>query len=109
MVTRIARAYLLLATSLAFAVSVVGQCVTPSFEAGISVAAGGSGPRGDFASGDFNDDGRTDLVVPRFITNTISVLLGNATGGPTVVLVTSVQGPMAVEVGDFPARYRRRY
>ena len=77
------------------------QCIAPSFDAGINVTAGGPGPAGEIASGDFNGDGRTDLVVPRFITNTISVIFGQATGSPTVVLVTSVIRPVAAGVGDF--------
>ncbi len=74
------------------------QCTTPNFDAGINVEAAGSGA-GVIASGDFNGDGRTDLVVPH--SNTISVILGTAAGPPTVVLVTSVQGPGAVGVADF--------
>ncbi len=74
------------------------QCSTASFYAGINIEAAGSGA-GIIASGDFNGDGRIDLVVPH--SNTISVILGTAAGPPTVVLVTSVQGPGAVGVADF--------
>jgi hypothetical protein len=92
----------LLAATVAFtANSTVGQCVAPSFDTGILVEAGGAGPGGEIATGDLNGDGRMDLVVPHFITNTISVLFGTSTGAPSVLLVTSVQRPAAVGVGDF--------
>jgi hypothetical protein len=53
------------------------------------------------ASGDFNGDGRTDFVVTNAQTNTIYVLLGNASGVPAVVGVNSVIGPRRVGVADF--------
>lgn len=77
------------------------QCPAPNFDSGIDVEGAGAGPQGEIASGDLNGDGRTDLVVPRFIANTVSVILGNADGPPTVVLVTSVMRPLAAGVGDF--------
>lgn len=77
------------------------QCTAPNFDAAINVQAAGPGPRGEFTSGDINGDGITDLVVPRFIANTISVILGNPSGAPTVVLVTSVVRPWTAGVADF--------
>lgn len=101
MLYRITRAFFLAATVLAIAVSTAGQCTVPSFDAGIVVTAGGPGPAGEIASADLNGDGRTDILVPRYITNTISLIFGSSTGTPTVVLLTSVQRPTAVGIADF--------
>ena len=85
----------------ALPVQLDAQCTGPSFDAGLHVEGGGSGSAGEIASGDVNGDGRTDLVVPGQGANTISIILGNASGAPTVVLVTSVIRPIAAGVGDF--------
>lgn len=93
---------LLLLTCVAVATSpAFGQCSTPSFDAAVVVAAGGPGPHGEIASGDLNDDGRTDILIPRYITDTISIIFGSATGTPSTVSLTSVRRPIAVGVGDF--------
>ncbi|HEX6186614.1 MAG TPA: FG-GAP-like repeat-containing protein [Pyrinomonadaceae bacterium] len=57
------------------------------------------GTAGEIASGDFNDDGRTDVVFPH--AGAVSVLLGKANGAPSVVQITSVSQPAAVGVGHF--------
>jgi hypothetical protein len=95
------RTFLFVTTILACAVSAVPQCTAPSFDAGIVVTAGGPGPTGEIASADLNGDGITDILVPRYGTNTVSLIFGSATGTPTVVLLTSVQRPNAVAVADF--------
>ncbi len=95
------RAALLAACLALGAGSIAAQCVAPAFDAAVVIAAGGPGPAGEIASGDLNGDGRTDLLVPRYITNTISLIFGSPTGTPTVVLLTSVQRPLAVGVADF--------
>lgn len=101
--TRTKLIFILLGAAGLFAqpVQLKAQCNAPSFDAGINVQAAGPGPAGEITAADVNGDGITDLLVPRFIANTISVILGNAAGPPTVVLVTSVVRPLAVGVGDF--------
>ena len=99
--TKLIVMFLVGASSLFKPTQVKAQCTAPSFDAGINVQAAGPGPAGEITAGDVNGDGITDLLVPRFIANTISVILGNAAGPPTVVLVTSVVRPLAVGVGDF--------
>jgi VCBS repeat-containing protein len=65
-------------------------------------------PVGDFtfpfsvAVGDFNGDGKPDLVVANEFSNNVSVLLGNGTGGFTgPTNFTAGSGPASVAVGDF--------
>jgi hypothetical protein len=54
------------------------------------------------AAGDFNADGKTDLVTADALDKTLSVFLGNGDGTlqPRLV-VTAVSSPSAVEVADF--------
>jgi hypothetical protein len=62
-----------------------------------------SGPR-DVASGDFNRDGKLDLVVANRLSNTVSVLLGNGDGTfQTAVNYGTGTGPEALAVADFNA------
>ncbi|MEO5988648.1 MAG: FG-GAP-like repeat-containing protein [Candidatus Eisenbacteria bacterium] len=59
------------------------------------------------ASGDFNADGITDLAVANSASGSVSVLLGNGTGGAgngtfgTANTVASGSGPNGVSVGDW--------
>lgn len=54
------------------------------------------------AVGDFNGDGKLDLVVTNTADNTISVLLGNGDGTfQNQVTYATGKGPTAVAVGDF--------
>jgi hypothetical protein len=55
------------------------------------------------AIGDFNDDGKVDLVVANSSDNTITILLGNGTGGftPTAKAVNAGNHPLALAVADF--------
>lgn len=67
---------------------------------GISFPAG-DGAR-SVAVGDFNQDGRQDLAVANYRSDTVSVLLGRVRGGfgaPTSYPAGS--GPASVAVGDF--------
>ncbi len=75
----------------------------PSFLAPVNYAAGLDEPR-DVVTGDFNGDGRRDLTVANFRSNTVGVLLGNADGSfqPTLTSATGAY-PMALAVGDFNA------
>jgi hypothetical protein len=63
----------------------------------------GSGPTA-IAVGDFNNDGRQDLAVANFWTNTVGVLLGNGDGtfAPQKTYSTDVDSnPYSIAVGDF--------
>ncbi len=73
--------------------------------------SGAFGPKTDFATGaspvsvatgDFNVDGRTDLVIANQTDNTVSVLLGNGNGqfSPRFDLAIG-RSPSAVVAGDF--------
>src|SRR4051812_31037905 len=62
----------------------------------------GSNPQA-IAVGDFNVDGRPDLVTANSSANSVSVLLGNGSGGFTAATGGSVAtgaSPQAVAVGD---------
>ncbi len=65
--------------------------------------AGGQTPR-SIAVGDFNRDGKQDLITAndQFANNSVSLLLGNGDGsfGPASVFVSGQQ-PMDIAVGDF--------
>src|SRR5205823_3808779 len=54
------------------------------------------------AVGDFNRDGITDLAVANYLSNTVSVLLGNGAGGfgPATSFATDIR-PIWVAIGDF--------
>jgi len=56
----------------------------------------------DLAAGDFNGDGKLDLVTANFSANTISVLLGNGDGTfQSHVDYATGSGPWRVATGDF--------
>ncbi len=65
-------------------------------------STGGSYPD-SVAVGDFNGDGKLDLAVANFESDTVSVLLGNGSGGfaTPVAYSTGGSGPTSVVVGDF--------
>ncbi|MCY2961819.1 MAG: FG-GAP-like repeat-containing protein [Planctomycetota bacterium] len=63
----------------------------------------GSGPS-YVARGDFNGDGRDDLVVPNFTSNTVTLLFGQASGTLGAAATFPVpSGPRSAAVGDFDA------
>jgi hypothetical protein len=56
------------------------------------------------AEGDFNGDGKLDLAIVNAASNTVTVLLGNGTGGFTAAPGSPFPvgtGPQFVVVGDF--------
>ncbi|HBB94855.1 MAG TPA: hypothetical protein DC054_05640, partial [Blastocatellia bacterium] len=56
------------------------------------------------ASGDFNGDGRADVVTANFGSSNISVLLANASGGfgaPNTISLADALGPRSVALADF--------
>ena len=69
-----------------------------------AVGVGPTAPQ-SVAIGDFNSDGKKDLVTANFGTNNVGVLLGNGTGGfgPAVQFAVGVGGtaPQSVAIGDF--------
>jgi hypothetical protein len=83
------------------------QAATPSFAAQQPFAAGNS-PR-SVAVGDFNTDGRSDLVVANPFSNSVNVLLNTTALNATTPSFTPQQAfatgnsPRSVAVGDFNA------
>ncbi|MFZ4582150.1 MAG: FG-GAP-like repeat-containing protein, partial [Paludibacter sp.] len=73
-----------------------------SFATKADVATGSSPFRA--AVGDIDGDGKLDLVVPNYISNTVSVYLNTSTSGAisfaTKVDITSLSGPVAVAIGN---------
>ncbi len=75
---------------------------------GFSAAAGtpvgvGDGPF-SLAAGDFNRDGKLDLVTANFVSGTVTILLGNGSGGFTEAFGSPVRVgdmPLSVAVADF--------
>jgi hypothetical protein len=80
-------------------------CSTPRFAAAARFAAGGSpAPQGVSAirTGDFNTDGKLDLVTVNPSSNTVSVLLGDGVSGFAAAgQFGAGAGPVAVTTGDF--------
>ena len=75
-------------------------CVSPAFAPSNNFVVGSS-PTG-LASGDFNNDTKTDLVVTNQGSNRVSVLLGDGSGGFGIPADAPVQSnPYAVAVGLF--------
>jgi hypothetical protein len=71
-----------------------------SFSPAVSYAAG-TNPQGAVTA-DFNGDGRLDLAVANYNSNTVSVLLGNANGTFQPALTSGTgAGPQSLLVGDF--------
>lgn len=75
------------------------SCGVPSFAAATNFAAG-SQPL-SVGIGDLNSDGKRDLAIANFTSNTISILLGNGTGdfGPAATLPAATN-PSAIAVTD---------
>jgi hypothetical protein len=73
-----------------------------SFEAALNYGTGSGSTPLSAAFGDFNRDGKLDLVVANFGTNNVSVLLGNGDGTfQTPEQYTVGTSPRSVAVGDF--------
>ena len=83
---------------------IVSQTVAAGAASGLSAGASfatGAGPVA-VASGDFNQDGKTDLVTVNSSAGSISVLLGNGDGTFRAKVDYAVgTNPLAVGVGDF--------
>ncbi|WP_081867948.1 FG-GAP repeat domain-containing protein, partial [Hymenobacter sp. IS2118] len=91
------RAALLLALSLGLAPTAFGQV---TFDPAVSYGAGATPV--SVAVGDFNADGRPDLVTANFDSGNVSVLLAEAGGGfAAAVNYGTGDGPVSVAVGDF--------
>jgi hypothetical protein len=84
----------------------VAQGNAVSFLPAVTYASGGSDQGGGVASaavGDMNGDGKPDLIVPNFSSNTVGVLLGNGDGTfqPVVTFNPGVKNPTAIAIADF--------
>src|SRR5829696_4915175 len=72
-----------------------------------TVATGTNSDPRAIAAGDFNDDGKTDLVAANQGSSTVSIHLGDGMGGfsadptPCVSLCTAAENPVAIAVGRF--------
>ena len=90
--------------TLAIALPAGAQCVAPSFEAGLSVDAGGTGI-GEIASGDFNGDGRMDIVIPRGGAISVLVFLVNlsAPSGKPISIAFVTSDGSALNGSDYVA------
>ncbi|MBL0052226.1 MAG: VCBS repeat-containing protein [Bacteroidetes bacterium] len=56
----------------------------------------------DMAVGDFNDDGKQDLAVANYYSNTVTNHIGNGSGGYNGYTTVSVgNNPSSIEVGEF--------
>ncbi len=66
----------------------------------VPLGAGATSPQG-VAAGDFNNDGRVDLVSANQGTNNVSLLLDNGAGGYTVSNWSAGVSPRAVATADF--------
>jgi len=88
------------ATSGAIAAPLVGGCAMPSFGAATNFAVG-SVPE-SVAVGDFNRDGRPDLVTANSSSTNLSVLLGNGAGSfGAANNIGLIDAPQSIAVGDF--------
>jgi uncharacterized protein (TIGR03437 family) len=70
-----------------------------NFRPGANLKAGTSPVA--IATGDFNGDGKLDLLVANYVANTISLLLGNGDGTFRPFTTLNANGPTALAVGDF--------
>jgi hypothetical protein len=79
-------------------------CSNTSFTQPIGSPFGGVFTTYSVAAGDFNLDGKPDLAAANLMTNNVTILLGNGTGGFTQAVGSPVgagRGPASVAVGDF--------
>src|SRR5439155_1645054 len=73
-----------------------------SFASATNFTVGGGGYPDSIAVGDFNGDGKLDLAVSNFVSNNVSIFLGNGAGGFSAATNFAVgAGPASVAVGDF--------
>jgi hypothetical protein len=85
------------------------QTILPSFSSPQNVSTNIAGEPGSVAVGDFNGDGRPDLVIANFDNGTVSVLLNTTPIGATTPTFTETSfslgsatlQPDSVAVGDF--------
>ena len=66
----------------------------------LTTEATGISPRA-LAVGDFNQDGRLDLAVANFASNSVNIFLGNGAGGFRLLGSLTAAGPSAIAEGDF--------
>jgi len=94
-----ARLGALLAGALTLGMAATAQAAAPAFSGPTTVTVGTTPSA--IAAGEFNGDGRRDLVVANLGSNTASILLGNGTGGATVgSSPATARQPQAIAVGD---------
>jgi hypothetical protein len=65
------------------------------------ITTGGNSDAQGLAIGDFNSDGKQDLVVCNSQSSNFSILLGDGVGGFTISSTTTLFAPFSAAVGDF--------
>ncbi|MCF8428867.1 MAG: T9SS type A sorting domain-containing protein [Bacteroidia bacterium] len=97
----------ILFTIFCFSVAVLSaQINSSSFATRMDITSGSGSGVGRGATGDFNNDGKPDILMANISANTISVFANNSSGGvisfaPKLDILVSGNGPETIATGDF--------